>query len=62
MGVFNVELQTPEPKLNKKVVVATVSGNMRRHFINLSFGNEVTILIDVRYGMDKGRIVFRNKQ
>ena len=62
MGVFNVKLQTLIPKLNEIVIVATVSGKMRIRFINLSLGNEVTVLIDSRYGLNKGRIVYRNKR
>jgi translation initiation factor IF-1 len=60
-GEFQVTLNVPNTKLDKKMITAYASGNMRHNFINLSLDNEVMVLIDLRF-MNRGRIVFRNKK
>lgn len=50
---FRVEIE------NGHVVLAHVSGRMRRHFIRILPGDRVTIEVSP-YDLSKGRIVYRN--
>jgi translation initiation factor IF-1 len=50
--MFRVEL------VNKHVVLAHVSGKMRRHFIPLTLGDRVKMELSP-YDLSKGRIVYR---
>lgn len=51
---FKVELD------NKHVVVAHISGRMRKNYIRILTGDRVTVQL-TPYDLTKGRIVFRNK-
>jgi translation initiation factor IF-1 len=52
--MFRVELQ------NKHLVLATISGKMRKRWIRLSVGDRVKMEMSP-YDMDKARIVWRLK-
>lgn len=54
-AMFKVELE------NKHVVLAHISGKMRKHFIRILPGDEVTIEMSP-YDLTKGRIVYRYKE
>ncbi|MAZ44091.1 MAG: translation initiation factor IF-1 [Legionellales bacterium] len=51
---FKVELD------NNHVVVAHISGRMRKNYIRILTGDRVTVQL-TPYDLTKGRIVFRNK-
>ena len=51
---FKVELD------NKHVVVAHISGRMRKNYIRILTGDRVTVAL-TPYDLTKGRIIFRNK-
>lgn len=53
-AMFRVELS------NKHVVLAHISGKMRKHFIRILPGDRVLIEIS-RYDLTKGRITYRFK-
>lgn len=50
--MFRVELE------NKHVVTAHISGKMRKHYIRILTGDEVTVQL-TPYDLSKGRIVYR---
>lgn len=50
--MFRVELP------NKKIVLAHISGKMRKHFVRIVPGDEVVVELSP-YDLDKARIVFR---
>lgn len=52
-GQFRVELE------NGHVVLAHVAGKMRRHYIKIVPGDEVTVEL-TQYDLTKGRITYRN--
>jgi translation initiation factor IF-1 len=51
---FRVELE------NGHVVTAHISGRMRKHYIRILTGDQVTVEL-TPYDLTKGRITFRNK-
>ena len=51
---FRVELE------NGQVVTAHISGRMRKHYIRILTGDQVTVEL-TPYDLTKGRITFRNK-
>lgn len=51
---FKVELE------NGHVVIAHISGKMRKNYIRILTGDKVTVEL-TPYDLSKGRIVFRNK-
>lgn len=52
--MFRVELE------NGHVVIAHISGKMRKHYIRIMTGDEVTVEL-TPYDLEKGRIVYRAK-
>ncbi|MFV1982757.1 MAG: translation initiation factor IF-1 [Thiohalomonadales bacterium] len=52
--MFRVELE------NGHVVTAHISGKMRKHYIRILTGDNVTIQL-TPYDLSKGRIVFRSR-
>lgn len=56
-AMFRVEATVGE---NKHVVLATVSGKMRKNFIRILPGDKVTVELSP-YDLKKGRIVYRQK-
>ncbi len=50
--MFRVELE------NGHVVIAHISGKMRKHYIRILTGDKVTVQL-TPYDLSKGRIVFR---
>lgn len=53
-AMFNVELE------NGHVVLAHISGKMRRHFIRILRGDRVTVELSP-YDLSRGRLVYRFK-
>jgi translation initiation factor IF-1 len=53
-AMFRVELE------NKHIVLAHVSGKMRRHFIKILPGDIVTVELSP-YDLSRGRIIYRAK-
>ncbi|HAC34600.1 MAG TPA: translation initiation factor IF-1 [Gammaproteobacteria bacterium] len=51
---FRVELE------NGHVVTAHISGKMRKHYIRIMTGDEVTVMM-TPYDLTKGRITYRNR-
>jgi translation initiation factor IF-1 len=52
--MFRVEL------INKHVVIAHISGRMRKNYIRILTGDRVTVQL-TPYDLSKGRIIFRNR-
>ncbi|GIX21399.1 MAG: translation initiation factor IF-1 [Gammaproteobacteria bacterium] len=52
--MFRVRLE------NGHVITAHISGKMRKHYIRILRGDQVTVEL-TPYDLTKGRIVFRNK-
>jgi translation initiation factor IF-1 len=52
--MFRVELE------NGHIVTAHISGKMRKHYIRILRGDQVTVEM-TPYDLTKGRITFRNK-
>jgi len=52
--MFRVELE------NGHVVIAHISGRMRKHYIRILTGDTVTVEL-TPYDLTKGRITYRNK-
>ena len=52
--MFRVELE------NKHVVIAHISGKMRKHYIRIMTGDAVTVEL-TPYDLEKGRIIYRAK-
>ncbi|MBL4622335.1 MAG: translation initiation factor IF-1 [Immundisolibacteraceae bacterium] len=52
--MFRVELE------NGHVVTAHISGKMRKHYIRILTGDEVTVMM-TPYDLTKGRITYRNR-
>ncbi len=52
--MFRVELE------NGHVVIAHISGKMRKHYIRILTGDKVTVEM-TPYDLSKGRITFRNR-
>jgi len=52
--MFRVELD------NKHVVIAHISGRMRKNYIRILTGDRVTVEL-TPYDLTKGRIIFRNR-
>lgn len=52
--MFRVELE------NGHVVTAHISGKMRKHYIRIMTGDQVTVEL-TPYDLEKGRIVYRAK-
>ena len=53
-AMFRVELE------NKHRVLAHISGKMRKHYIRIMTGDQVTVEL-TPYDLEKGRIVYRAK-
>ena len=53
-AMFRVELE------NKHIVLATISGKMRKNYIRILPGDKVTIEMSP-YDLSKGRIIWRDK-
>ena len=53
-AMFNVELE------NGHVVLAHISGKMRRHFIRILRGDKVTVELSP-YDLTRGRLIYRFK-
>ncbi len=53
-AMFNVELE------NGHVVLAHISGKMRRHFIRILRGDKVSVELSP-YDLNRGRLVYRYK-
>jgi translation initiation factor IF-1 len=56
---FKVKVHT-EPGIPEHIVLATLSGNMRKNKIRVVLGDEVVVAVSP-YDPTKGRIVFRKK-
>jgi len=52
--IFKVQLE------NNHVIIAHISGKMRKNYIRILKGDKVTVEISP-YDLTKGRIIFRNK-
>ena len=52
--MFRVELQ------NKHIILAHLSGKMRKHYIRILTGDKVKVEM-TPYDLSKGRIIFREK-
>ncbi len=52
--MFKVELE------NKHVILATLSGKMRKNFIKIVAGDKVKVEM-TPYDLNRGRIIFRSK-
>ena len=52
--MFRVELE------NGHVIIAHISGKMRKHYIRILTGDKVTVEM-TPYDLSKGRITFRNR-
>ncbi|KTA94450.1 translation initiation factor IF-1 [Aeromonas salmonicida subsp. smithia] len=52
--MFRVELE------NGHVVIAHISGKMRKNYIRILTGDKVTVAL-IPYDLSKGRIVFRSR-
>ncbi len=52
--MFRVELE------NGHIVTAHISGKMRKHYIRIMTGDEVTVEL-TPYDLEKGRIIYRAK-
>jgi len=52
--MFRVELE------NGHVVIAHISGKMRKHYIRIMTGDQVTVEL-TPYDLEKGRIIYRAK-
>jgi translation initiation factor IF-1 len=52
--MFRVELD------NKHVIIAHISGRMRKNYIRILTGDRVTVQL-TPYDLTKGRIIFRNR-
>lgn len=52
--MFRVELE------NGHIITAHISGKMRKHYIRILRGDQVTVEM-TPYDLSKGRITFRNK-
>ena len=52
--MFRVELQ------NKHVILAHLSGKMRKHYIRIVPGDSVTVALSP-YDLNRGRIIFRER-
>lgn len=59
--LFRVEIErAPDlPELEKRVILAHISGKMRLHYIRLLVGDRVKVEMSPRYDLSKGRITFR---
>ena len=53
-AMFRVELE------NKHVIIATISGKIRKNYIRIMNGDRVTVEL-TPYDLTKGRIVIRHK-
>ena len=53
-AMFRVELE------NKHIVLATISGKMRKNYIRILTGDKVTVEM-TPYDLSKGRIIFRSR-
>ena len=54
-AMFKVELE------NGHVIIAHISGKMRKFFIKIAIGDKVTVEISP-YDLGKGRITYRHKE
>lgn len=52
--MFKVELE------NGHTVMAHISGKMRKHYIRILTGDEVTVMM-TPYDLSKGRIIYRSR-
>ena len=52
--MFRVELQ------NKHIILAHLSGKMRKHYIRIVPGDSVTVALSP-YDLNRGRIIFRER-
>ncbi len=53
--MFKVKLE------NKLIIIAHISGRMRKNYIRILTGDKVTVQM-TPYDLKKGRIIFRNKK
>lgn len=53
--MFRVQLE------NGHVIIAHISGRMRKNYIRILTGDKVTVEM-TPYDLNKGRIIFRNKE
>lgn len=56
-----IERSTDLPELEGRVILAHISGKMRRYFIKLLAGDRVKLEMSPKYDLDKGRITYRLK-
>lgn len=56
-----IEKSKDVPELEGRVILAHISGKMRRYFIKLLAGDRVRLEMSPRYDLDKGRITYRLK-
>lgn len=61
--LFRVQIEKSAdlPELESRVVLAHISGKMRRYFIKLLAGDRVKLEMSPKYDLDKGRITYRLK-
>lgn len=61
--LFRVEITRSDdiPELVGRMILAHISGKMRRHFIRLMVGDRVRMEMSPKYDLDKARITFRLK-
>lgn len=56
-----IEKSADLPELEGRVILAHISGKMRRYFIKLLAGDRVKLEMSPKYDLDKGRITYRLK-
>lgn len=56
-----IEKSADLPELAGRVILAHISGKMRRYFIKLLAGDRVKLEMSPKYDLDKGRITYRLK-
>lgn len=59
-GKFKVEIPNPDPAKKPHIVLAHLSGRMRKNFIKIVPGDSVKVEVSP-YDFSRGRITFRNK-
>lgn len=61
--LFRVQIEKSAdlPELEGRVILAHISGKMRRYFIKLLAGDRVKLEMSPKYDLDKGRITYRLK-
>lgn len=57
----SIEIAPDLPELVGRIILAHISGKMRRYFIRMMVGDRVRVEMSPKYDLDKGRITYRLK-